>query len=85
MHIDFDIVTQSLQSYINIKNKKTILELPFLSKKNRVFYIDNIVIPENFLLVGENIIYIFDLILSNMEDVTLKNMITQLKLFEFEQ
>lgn len=84
LYLEFDVFTETIQSYILLKNKKTALELPFLSKKNRKFYIENIIVPERFLFHGENVIYIFELILKNTQEINLKNIISQLKLFEIE-
>lgn len=80
---ELDVQEKSYSSFIKILKKDVQYELPFISKNNRNFQIDNMIIPEKFLLNGENIIYLFDLIFQTFDDkITVKKTIENLRLFD---
>ena len=80
---ELDVQEISYSSFIKILKKDVQYELPFISKNNRNFQIDNMIIPEKFLLNGENIIYLFDLIFQTFDDkITVKKTIENLRLFD---
>jgi len=80
---ELDVQERSYSSFIKILKKDVQYELPFISKNNRNFQIDNMIIPEKFLLNGENIIYLFDLIFQTFDDkITVKKTIENLRLFD---
>jgi hypothetical protein len=84
LYFEYDTEESTYLTYFMIKNKKKVIEIPFLSKKDRKFYVDNLIIPEKWLFTGENAIYIINNILLMMkESITLENMIGYLKFFEF--
>jgi hypothetical protein len=72
-------------SYLNILKSDSILELPWIKKKNRKFILDNIIVVENFLNPGENIIYILNEILNSIEKVTFKSLLKNLSYFDTER
>jgi len=59
-------------------------ELPYIKKKNRIFRIENLIVLENFLLMGENSIYLINDILNQVNTINFKAIIDNLALFDLE-
>lgn len=67
-------------------HKKKIYELPYISKNNRIFEIENILVPEEFLIQGENSIYILAEILNNLNgQITADDILESFVLFEMDE
>lgn len=71
-------------SFITIEKNDISIELPWIKKKHRRFNFENIIILEEFLFPGENIIYILNEVLSNLNKINFRNIIENLSYFETE-
>lgn len=65
--------------------KNITIVLPFIKKKNRTFKYNNILIPEIFLINGENMLYILLEVFKAIPfDIKAKNIFKYISLFDFE-
>lgn len=83
MYFEYDNNLNVYSTFLLVKKNDQIFELPFLTQKNRVYYVENIIIPERLMTKGENAVYIMNEILKTMEDkITLKKTIELLKVID---
>lgn len=83
----YDIINDVFNAYFLIPKKRKLLELPYISKKNRKFNVnEKIIIPEKFLKNGENVIYIFHQIISEIKNnITAELIIDGFLCFEMDE
>lgn len=63
---EYSPIDEKFTSFLQLLKTNTIIEIPYIQNNNRKWNIDNIIIHENFLVSGENIIYICNNIISKL-------------------
>lgn len=85
VYFEYDIDKRVYTTFFLIKNKDQIYESPFIDKKNRIFKVENILIPEKYLELGENFIYILNEILNKYKiEITMGKVVEQLQIIDSE-
>lgn len=85
MYFEYDALNNQINAFLIYVSRNANFELPHIKKKNRIFRVDNILVLENFLIIGENTIYIVNNILSEINNINFKTLIENLSLFDTEE
>ena len=86
LYFEYDTITEIFSTYFVLLKEKQIVEMPFIIRKNRKFYVENIVIYEKFMIKGENSVYIINEVLNTLskDDLNFKKIAQNLSFFEFD-